>query len=284
MRILFKNLLLNKFIMSRRTAPTAGRQQQQQRSPQTSIKSSQVFSPQPTREQTQYQQMNTKKQLQQQQLQQQMINNKSEYQEEYVEKENGGITKITIAQAITLITLRLGSIETKMMNGEFGSRVNNNIESEGLENFSNRLDSLEAKINLSSSTDYKQQIDHLAQAIIQSKNMSTSIVKENKELKTQLTNLKKELSDVKGMIELVKNVAFSNENKIFQMLNVSSDFQMDENLEMNEPVGIETELNLSDSEHSIVETDIRQTLETNNENNENNENNGELQITHIENL
>lgn len=115
MRILFKNLLLNKIIMSRRTAPTAGRQQQQ-RTPQPSIKSSQVFAPQPTREQTQYQQMNSKKQLQQQQ----MKNYQQDYNEEYSEKQNvTGITKMTIAQAITLITLRLGSVETKLINSDF---------------------------------------------------------------------------------------------------------------------------------------------------------------------
>ena len=165
--------------MNRRTATTAGRQQQQ-RTPQTSIKSSQVFAPQPTREQTQYQQMNAKKQLQQQQLQQQMRNNQQDYHEEYSEKENvGSMTKMTIAQAITLITLRLGSLETKLMNGEFGSTANN-IDEGTLTNVSNRLDSLESKINLSSSSDYKQQIDHLTQAIIQSKNMSNSFVKENK--------------------------------------------------------------------------------------------------------
>jgi hypothetical protein len=276
MRILFKNLLLNKIIMSRRTAPTAGRQQQQ-RTPQPSIKSSQVFAPQPTREQTQYQQMNAKKQLQQQQ----MKNYQQDYNEEYSEKQNvTGITKMTIAQAITLITLRLGSVETKLMNSDFGSNVNNNIDEETLVNVSNRLDSLESKINLSSSSDYKQQIDHLTQAIIQSKNFSNTLMKENKELKTQFTNLKKEMTDVKQLIENVKNIAMSNENKIFQMLNVSSEFQLDENFNLEDENEIkmdnETEFNLSDSEHSILETDIRQTLENNE--------NEESQITQIENL
>ena len=276
MRILFKNLLLNKIIMSRRTAPTAGRQQQQ-RTPQPSIKSSQVFAPQPTREQTQYQQMNAKKQLQQQQ----MKNYQQDYNEEYSEKQNvTGITKMTIAQAITLITLRLGSVETKLMNSDFGSNVNNHIDEETLVNVSNRLDSLESKINLSSSSDYKQQIDHLTQAIIQSKNFSNTLMKENKELKTQFTNLKKEMTDVKQLIENVKNIAMSNENKIFQMLNVSSEFQLDENFNLEDENEIkmdnETEFNLSDSEHSILETDIRQTLENNE--------NEESQITQIENI
>lgn len=273
MRILFKNLLLNKIIMSRRTAPNVGRQQQ--RTPQPSIKSSQIFSSQSTREQTQYQQMNSKKQSQQQ------MKNQQEHNDDYSEKEPaGGMSKMTVAQAITLITLRLGSVETKLMNGEFSSNTNN-IDEETLVNVSNRLDSLESKINLSSSTDYKQQIDHLTQAIIQSKNFSTSLMKENKELKTQLANLKKEMTDVKELIENIKNIAVSNENKIFQLLNMSNEYQMDENFRIDDQIEVkmdsETDFNLSDSEHSIVETDIRQTLEGNNENDE-------TQITQIENL
>jgi hypothetical protein len=261
MRILFKNLLLDKFIMSRRTAPTAGKQQQQQRTPQPSIRSSQAFAPQPTREQTQYQQTNSKKQLQQQQLQQQQQtrNYQSEYKEvNEREQQVGNTTKITILQAITLITLRLGSIETKIMNGEFGLRnnVDNNIDEETLSNVSNRLDALETKINLSSSTDNKQQIEHLTQALIQHKNISNILIKENKDLKTQMINFKKEMSDIKELIESVKNISTSNENKILQMLNVQCDFQMEEGIEITN----ENELNLSDSENSILETDIRQSL------------------------
>jgi hypothetical protein len=282
MRILFENLLLNKFIMSRRTAPTAGRQQQQQRLPQPSIKSSHAFAPQPSSNLNQYQQMNAKKQLQQQQLQQpqqyqqpgQLKNYQPEYQEEYNEKEQlGNITKMTVAQAITLITLRLGSIETKLQSNDvlFSGE---NINSESLVNISDRLDVLETKMNLSSSTDYKQQIDHLTQAIIQSKNLSNSLVKENKELKIQLTTLKKEMIDCKELIEMIRNMTISNENKIFQMLNTSSDLQMEDQIEIK--FDSETDMNLSDSEHGIIETDIKKTFEYDNDD--------ELQMTDIENV
>lgn len=271
MRILFKNLLFNKFIMSRRTAPTAGRQQSQQRAPQPSIRSSQAFAPQTPQNLNQHQQMNAKKQLQQQQLQQhaqqqqqlqqQMKGYHQEYQEEYNEKEHvGNITKMTVAQAITLITLRLGSIEQKLMNNDM---CNPTVDNESLSNISNRLDVLDSKMNLSSSTDYKQQIDHLTQAVIQSKNISSTLVKENKELKTQMGILKKELVDIKESIENVKNMALGNENKIFQLLNSSIDFQVDE--ENNTLFNAESELNLSDSEHGIIETDIKETFFENDE-------------------
>lgn len=286
MRILFKNLLLNKFIMSRRTAPTAGRQQQQQRLPQPSIKSSQAFAPQPSPNLNQYQHMNSKKQLQQQQLQQQQQhqqhqqqyqqsskNYQSEYPEEYNEKEPvGNITKMTIAQAITLITLRLGSIETKLNNNILFS--GENINNESLVNVSNRLDILETKLNLASSTDYKQQIDSLTQAIIQSKNVSNTLVKENKELKTQFAILKKEMVDSKELIEIIRNMTISNETKIFQMLNISTDLQIEDTIEIK--VDSETDMNLSDSEHGIIETDIKKTFEYDNDD--------ELQMTDIENI
>jgi hypothetical protein len=245
--------------MSRRTAPTAGRQQ---RAPQPSIKSSQVFAPQPSQNLTQQQQLNAKKQLQQQQLQQQMKPSyQPEYQEEYGDKETGGnITKMTVAQAITLITLRLGSIETKLMNNDLSYSGGENLSV-----FSDRLDALETKINLSTNVDYKQQIDHLTQAIIQSKNLSTTIVKENKELKSQLALLKKELSDSKELIEMVRKMAVSNETKILQMLNMPDELQVDENLED------ESVMNLSDSDQEIDVKDVS-----------NNENDEELQIENDE--
>lgn len=277
MRILFKNLLLNKIIMNRRTASTAGRQQRPP--PQPSIRSAQAFAPQPQREQTQYQQMNAKKQLQQQQLQQQQMRNyQPEYQEsDGKEQSSGGLTKMTVAQAITLITLRLGSIETKIMNGEFG-QSSSSMDEESLSTIFNRLDSLEAKLNLSSSTDYKQQIDHLTQALIQSKNISNTLMKENKDLKTQMTNLRKEMTDIKELIENVKNHSISNENKIFQLLNVPCDFQIEEGEVMNE-----NDLNLSDSEAgSIVETDIRQSLSLSVTGYE--DNNEDLQMTQIQDI
>jgi len=263
--------------MNRRTSNTAGRQQSQQRGPQPSIKSSHAFAPQPSPNLNQYQQMNAKKQLQQQQLEQQKQQMKSyqtEYQEEYNEKEHvGNITKMTVAQAITLITLRLGSIETKLMNNDISYLGGENSSSESLTNLSSRLDVLETKMNLSSSTDYKQQIDHLTQAIIQSKNLSNTLVKENKELKMQLATLKKEMNDSKELIEMIRNIAVSNESKILEMLNMSSDFQMDEQIDIK--INGEIELNLSDSEHgSIVETDIKQTLEYEDDN--------ELRMTNIE--
>lgn len=264
--------------MNRRTMSTTGRQQTQQRGPQPSIKSSQAFAPQQTQNLNQHQQLNAKKQLQQQQLQQQqqqMKNYQQEYPEEYNEKEHvGNITKMTVAQAITLITLRLGSIETKLMNNDISYLGGENLNNESLTNISSRLDVLETKVNLASSTDYKQQIDHLTQAIIQSKNLSNTLVKENKELKMQLATLKKEMNDSKELIEMIRNIAVSNENKILEMLNISSDLQMEEQL--NVKLDNEIELNLSDSEHnSIVETDITQTLEY--------ENDDELHMTQIEN-
>jgi chromosome segregation ATPase len=223
MRILFKNLLLNKNIMRRRNAPRqmpAPPPQQQQRMPQPSIKSSQIFSPQ----QGQYPQYPQYQQPQQQN--QQMDPRRQSKGNDYV-VENGSSPKMSLAQAITLITLRLGSVESKLMNGEIGSSFNSD-EGESLEQFNERLNLLEEKINSSSTNNYKQQIDQLAEAIIQSKHLSNSLSKENKELKTELSNLKKQLIDVKNTLLETEQLAKNNENKIFQMLNSEINVQLED--------------------------------------------------------
>ena len=199
--------------MRRRTAtrqmpPPTPTQQQQQRIPQPSIKSSQVFSPQ------------------QRQYQQQMKGNQYSNSTDYG-VENTSSPKMSLAQAITLITLRLGSVETKIMNGEIGSSVNLN-RGENLQQFNERIDSLEEKINASLTNNYKHQIDQLAEAIIQSKHLSNSLLKENKELKNEWLTLKKQISDIKNSILETEQLAKNNENKIFQMLNSTTNVEFED--------------------------------------------------------
>lgn len=205
--------------MRRRTAPRQmpppPQQQPQQRMPQPSIKSSQVFSAQ----QGQYQQP------QQMDPRRQPRGNQNDYG---VGVENASSPKMSLAQAITLITLRLGSLESKIMNGEISSSVDS-AGGESLEEFNERLNLLEEKLNSSSTNNYKQQIDQLAEAIIQSKHLSNSLAKDNKELKTELFNLKKQFTDIKNAVLEIEQLAKNNENKIFQMLNstTTSDYGFD---------------------------------------------------------
>ena len=235
--------------MRRRTAPRqTPTPPQQQRMPQPSIKSSQAFSPQ----QGQYQQQIDPRR------QQTKVNDYG--------IENASLPKMSLPQAITLITLRLGSIESKLMNGEIGPSSNLN-GSENLEQFNERINLLEEKLNSSSTNNYKQQIDQLVESIIQLKNLSNSLMKDNKELKKQLT-------DIKNSCLEIRQLAMNNETKIFQMLNSAIDTEFDEENEENVE-NEETEENVENYDckslvQSIQETNLNSPLCS--ENGENGEN------------
>jgi hypothetical protein len=235
--------------MSKTIQRTSG--QKQMRSPQPSIKSSQMFSQQQQQQQSKVKSTQQPQYQQQQHPQQQYPRNHSQSyqldQQDYQEDVNGkkNFTKITIAQAITLITLRLGSLETKLMGVDTDSNELSNA-SDGT-NILERLDALENKFNTSMTADYKQQIDQLMQSIIQQKNLSNSIAKDNKDIKTQLNSLKKEIIEMNQLIETIRNMSISNESKIFELLN--TDVQYDELVESNDTINCENiDFNLSDDD------------------------------------
>ena len=264
MRILFKNLLLNKNIMRRRTAP---RQmpppppQSQQRMPQPSIKSSQVFSAHQGQYQ-QTQQMDPRKQ--------QYRGNQNDYS-----VENTSSSKMSLAQAITLITLRLGSLETKIMNGEIGQSINS-IDGESLGQFDERINSLEEKLNSLSTNNYKQQIDQLAETIIQSKHLLNSLAKDNKELRTELFSLKKQFSNIKNTVLEIEQLARSNENKIFQMFK----FDGEEDIEFEGEEDIEKNVNSNgDEEPNVCEdSSLHENIYEEDNNLNSNDNNNSLDV------
>jgi hypothetical protein len=210
--------------MSQRQYSRAMPPKQQQpptRNPQPSIKSAQVF--------TQQQQQGMQRHQQGMQRQQQSNNmqppklNKNDYYEETSGREvtSTGTGKITVAQAITLITLRLGSVENKLASANVGQD----------QSIVERLEQLEEKSATSSSSsneNYNQQLDALTQALIQNKNTTSSVIKENKELKTQINSLKKELEELKKTVDNVQQIATRNESKIFQLLLDDSDQIVDD--------------------------------------------------------
>lgn len=246
-----------------RAMPPKQQYQQPQRMPQPSIKSSQVFSQQQPQRQQQRQNLSQQTQRHYQTQQQDYFDDNSS------EKEGmSGPTKMTITQAITLITLRLGSIETKLMNmnsQNYGSSMDNSFSDNGL---IERLEQLENKINLNTNINtndnlnYKQQIDSLTQTLIQFKKSTNLIINENKEIKNQLTNYKLEIEELKKTLENVKQMAISNETKIIQMLSndLSNDDENDafdnnlENNELNTSTGeITFDINDTNIENAIVE-------------------------------
>jgi hypothetical protein len=250
------------------------------RGPQPSINSSQMFASQPSRpgQGTTGRLAGQQAALQQQQMQQQQQT-----------KPEGltGISKMTLPQAITLITLRLGSVETKLMNLEHNGVSNNMphsfsvegqenmvlIDNSVLESITSRLESLE-KRSAGSSTSasasgpevnlLKQQFETLKQAVIQSKGVSASLTKDNKDLKINVDNLKQELNETKALLSALQNLTMDNTQKIMNMsLNMDQD-DMEYDNQSNGPMDINDltpdKLDLGDNE--IVGTNLKELIES----------------------
>lgn len=201
------------------------------RGPQPSINSSQLFS----QGQGQVQQQGQirpgtngrlagqQAQLQQQQMQQQMRN--QQMADSSAEQGLANINRMTLAQAITLITLRLGKVETFLHEQDRSQFSNSGLDSGIIDVIMSRLEALETQsqgqnngssavsvssnINTLEVTALKQNIDVLKTAISQSKTSHTSLLNEHKALKQEVERLKAELVSLQNLTmennqELVK--------------------------------------------------------------------------------
>jgi hypothetical protein len=170
------------------------------------------------------------------------------------------VSKMTISQAITLITLRLGAIESKLMHPSMESGV---IDQDFFQSIMTRLDDLEKgnSSNTGSSTSnadvtlLMQQMEVLKQSVVQIKNTTLALSKENALLKSQIENLKnvstfntEQIVEIKTELNrlesnstelnYVDDVTLYNESN--EPLNESTEI-----METNLKLAIETELNNS---------------------------------------
>ena len=160
-----------------------------------------------------------------------MMSQKSHEQDYYQDPQSnlGSISKMTIAQAITLITLRLGKVETLLINGSVSMGHNqhdNDDETEFIHSLISRIDALEKKqdtnvttasgSNVSTNVSanhiqdialLKQQFETLKPIVIQTKNLSVS-------LKKQMDDLKSELTETKDIIASLQNIIMNNSTKL----------------------------------------------------------------------
>lgn len=136
------------------------------------------------------------------------------------------VSKMTIAQAITLITLRLGAVETKLMQMPEGSSINDetNVDPFAFQNILSRLETLEKRSGSTSGNDsspelklIKQQFDTVKQAVVQNKSVTTNIIKENNALKTEINDLKKELLATKELLETLQKITLENSESILNL-------------------------------------------------------------------
>jgi hypothetical protein len=162
--------------------------------------------------------------MQQQQMQQQMHQQMQGQNNDKL----SSVNKLTVAQAITLITLRLGSIESKLMHMPEGLSMNmdTNVDPFMLQSIHSRLESLEKRSDNTGTSDIslspelkliKQQLDTIKQAVVQNKNSVVNLVKENNILKTQVENLKKELSETKELSQSLEKITFENSESILKL-------------------------------------------------------------------
>ena len=198
--------------------------------------------------------------LQQQQMQQQM------HQKQQQRDGLNSVTKMSIPQAITLITLRLGALETKILSNGTGSgaRSVEGVDSEIIGTILSRLDALEQQEHTSSESGsgssatglelqlFKQQMEKTLQ---QTKVLST---KENASLKTQLEVCKKEIKDLRELLVALQNLTMENSQKLLDLSSgtliedIECEEEEDEGEDVNELVGddlkqfIESEINLEE--------------------------------------
>ena len=228
----------------RRAGPT----EQSRPVPQPSINSAQMFS------------------NQQQQQQMQM-------KQKVTDKKEGlsSVSKMTIPQAITLITLRLGAIESKMMNGTeshgLGLETIDGVNTEIIQTILSRLDALEHNPVSSSSgelTLMKQQFETIKQSTIQMKTHVANLIKENASLKTQIVNIKKELEDKGELLNALNAITMENSQKIMEIsLPITTDIDADTDNNMNNELNdFINEANSGEGETDYLGTDLKQLIES----------------------
>jgi hypothetical protein len=246
------------------------------RGPQPSINSSQLFSQGQQGQQGQGQMRpgtngrlaGQQAQLQQQQMQQQMKQQMSEPRDQGL----ASVNRMTLAQAITLITLRLGKVETHLQEHDNSQMSGSGLDSGIIDVIMSRLDALESQglsqspvtnsnVNVTSSlevTALKQNVDVLKTAISQSKSSLAVLTNEHKALKQEVESLKAELASLQGL-------TMENNQQLMKLsLAVDLDGDADLNLEEDELEELSNDNNdntLDNDDNEIVGTNLKDLIE-----------------------
>jgi hypothetical protein len=249
---------------------------QQVRGPNTSINSSQVFSgQQQLRPGTTGRIAGQQAALQQQQFQQQQ-------QQSNLKQDNSQQgSKMTLPQAITLITLRLGRLETQVSQLDTNnSLVNENgevVDSQLIDSILERLDFLEQEKQNNVNTnnhDIKQQLEVLKSTINTVRNSCAVNSREINTFKNELDILKTDLSNTKFIVEELQ--ASSNFSENVDNEEVNNDILLDnstlvpnvteteeQNLELIQELELELESTLDKVNEHLDESLIKnQEIET----------------------
>ena len=234
------------------------------RGPQPSISSSQMFTGQPQHP------ANGRIAGQQANLQQQQMQQQRQQQMQQQGGADSGISKISIAQAITLITLRLGKAELQLYelahqvaeggvgqsfsSGAEGAEDMVLIDQNVIDSIMSRLESLEKRSTTnavgggSSSADItllKQQFEAIKPSIAQNTKTTTALTKEQKEHKLVVDALKSELAETKELLAALQAMSMDNSQKIFELMSgeqmITDDNLDEEDLEVDDVVSEEVD-------------------------------------------
>jgi len=169
----------------------------------------------------------------------------------------GSINKMTIAQAITLITLRLGKVETQLINGPTSSGLEDDnhvlVDKTLIHSLISRIDALEKQPATAASANsnqdimlLKQQFETIKPIVIQSKNSLPA-------LKQQVDALKTDLNETKELLTALQNLTMDNSNKILafnSVFNNDSTF-LDDNLENDVEQDFQQEVDTVENDTSL---------------------------------
>ncbi len=172
----------------------------------------------------------------------------------------GSINKMTIAQAITLITLRLGKVETQLMNGPTSSGLENDdnilVDKTLIHSLISRIDALEKRPATGPAVAnqdimlLKQQFETIKPIVIQSKNSLPA-------LKQQVDALKTDLNETKELLTALQNLTMDNSNKILALnsvFNNDSTF-LDDNLENDVEQDFQQDFDIAEND-TPLDTDL----------------------------
>ena len=232
----------------RRAAPT--QDAQPSRGPATSINSSQAFTQnqQPMRPGTtgrlaaQQAVLNQKQQQQAQQFDTASLNDRIV-----------SPLKMTVAQVIQIITLRLGKLEQQIQNLElsnlsegFVSNASSGVDNNAVNDILRRIENLEqgmSEINVC-----KQQLDALKPAVVSVKNLATGSSNEVNSLKKIVEEIKSEISATKITVSDLQSYVNSSESNVHDQISL----KIEETLNSSTNSNVSAVVNLKD----IIEQEL----------------------------
>ena len=214
--------------------------------------------------------------LAQKQMMDQMKQSQQQSQQQQQSAGLSNINKMTLPQAITLITLRLGKVETQLFNsldsgsnsGFTGDDDHILVDKSVIQSLISRIDALEKKpgVGAGSGASFNQDIALLKQQFETIKPIVVQSKTANNALKQQIESLKTELVETKELVIVLQNLTMDNSNKI---LAFNSIYGMNDSSEQEQELleeelleeELEEDFEAFEASEEIVGTNLKELIE-----------------------